>query len=335
MKIALISNHKGKAFYSFGSVYCEDALRRIAAFGECSPLLGKGDLEAHKDFLRDCEVMFSTWGMPSLTEEELERYLPKLKICFYAAGTVQHFARPLLNRGIRLTCAAAANAVPVAEYAFAQIILAAKGAFGAQKYYRRLRPMSFRHGWKAPGSYGLKVGLLGVGAIGSMVAERLKTTDAQVLAYDPFLPQERAETLNIRLVSLEEIFTECDVISNHLANKDELIGVLNGKLFKLMKPRAAFINTGRGTQVREGALALALLKKPGRTALLDVLRNEATPFLSPLWWCPNAYFTPHIAGSMGNECHRMADYMIAELERWLAGEALLHEVTQDRLERMA
>jgi len=331
MQIALL----GESKIRFNLVYDAETLEHLSTFGDRSPLLRKKDFAAHADFLRDCEVAFSTWGIPKLSEEELAQWLPNLKACFYAAGTVQHFARPLLERGVRVSCAAAANAVPVAEFTFAQIILAAKGTFGAQKYYRLALPLSFRLSRRAPGNYGLKVGLLGVGAIGALVAERLKTIDAQVFAYDPFLPQERAEELGLTLVSLEEIFSECDVISNHLANKAELRGVLNGNLFRRMKTRAIFINTGRGAQVKEGALALALLRHPGRTAFLDVLRNEIAPFLSPLWWCPNVYFTPHSAGSLSRECGRMADWMIDELERYLAGEPLLHVVTMEMLERMA
>ncbi|MCL2509004.1 MAG: hydroxyacid dehydrogenase [Oscillospiraceae bacterium] len=331
MKIALLGNSK----HRFNSVFGAEAMSRLSALGDCSPLLSKGDFPAHGEFLRECEVAVATWGIPPLSADELSQWLPNLRACFYAAGTVQGFARPLLERGVRLSCAAAANAVPVAEFTFAQICLAAKGAFPAQKYYRLALPLAFQKSRGAPGNYGLKIGLLGVGAVGALVAERLKTIDARVLAYDPFLPAERAAELGLSLVSLKELFAECDVISNHLANKPELCDVLDGRLFTLMKPWAAFINTGRGAQVKEGALALALWRRPGRTALLDVLKNEVTPFLSPLWWCPNAYFTPHIAGSMGRECGRMARDMLDELERYIAGEPLIYEVTMEKLERMA
>lgn len=331
MNIALLCDSKD----TFASVFGETAMRRLAALGACSPVLGRGDFAAHVDFLRDCEVAVSTWGMPALSEDELARWLPNLKACFYAAGTVQGFARPLLARGIRLSCAAAANAVPVAEFTFAQILLAAKDTFAAQKYYRLALPKARRRSRSAPGNYGLRVGLLGVGAIGSLVARRLQTVDAEVFAYDPFLSSDRASALGVMPASLEEIFSRCDVISNHLANKPELACILDGKLFESMKPRAVFINTGRGAQVNERDLARALRREPGRTALLDVLQNEATPFRSPLWRRPNAYFTPHIAGSLGPECGRMAHWMIDELERRLAGEALRYEVTADQLERMA
>jgi len=331
MNIALL----GESKHNFSRVYDEAAMRRLHALGECSPLLDRKDFENHVDFLRSCEYAFSTWGMPALAEEELARWLPNLKACFYAAGSVQAFARPLLGRGVRLACAASANAVPVGEFTFAQIILAAKGTFAAQKYYRRALPLSWKASREAPGNYRLKVGLLGIGMIGALVAERLKGIDAQVYAFDPFLSKERAGQLGLEFASLEKIFAECDVISNHLADKPELRNVLNGALFERMKPRAVFINTGRGAQVNERDLARALRRKPGATALLDVLCNEAAPIKSPLWWRPNAYFTPHIAGSLSGECARMASDMVDEFERLLAGEALKYEVTLEQLERMA
>ena len=76
-----------------------------------------------------------------------------------------------------------------------------------------------------------------------MVAERLKTLDVEVLAYDPFVTQEKADEYGVKLVSLETIFAECDVISNHLANKKELENIFNYKLFKLMKKRSTECET--------------------------------------------------------------------------------------------
>lgn len=102
-----------------------------------------------------------------------------------------------------------------------------------------------------------------------------------------------------------------------------------------MKKHATFINTGRGAQVAEYSLALSLLLHPSRTFVADVLQKEYFPYINPLFWCPNAILTPHIAGSSGNEPQRMAYYMMEELERFTAGEAAKYEITLEALERMA
>ena len=332
MKIALLGGNKSK----FNLVFSEDVMKKLKKYGEVSSeLINKGSLEKHKDFLSECEVAFATWGMLKLSEEEIKKYLPKLKFVFYAAGTVQYFAKPFLNCGVRVFSAFAANAVPVAEYTVSQIILASKGFYQGAKRYRLALPASFIHTQKSRGNFDIKVGLAGLGSIGSMVAESLKAYDVKVYAYDPFCSEEKAEKLSVTLVDLETLFKECDVISNHLANKKELKNVFTNKHFASMKKYSTFINTGRGNQVNEWALAKNLILHPSRTAVLDVLKLEYIPYINPLFWCPNAIITPHIAGSMGNETHRMAYYMIEQLDNYLNGKATQYEVTKEMLSTMA
>lgn len=331
MKIALFGTNQ----IQFSRVFTPEVLRSLADYGELSQKINRKNLKENAGFLRDCEIAFGTWGMPKFTEEEITEYMPSLKAVFYAAGTVQYFARPFLARGVKVFSAYAANAVPVAEYVFAQITLAAKGFYQSSKFYRLLPLYSFGFANTSTGNFGCRVGLVGLGAIGQSVAEKLKTLDVEVYACDPFIPAERAKELNVTLVDMETLFSECDIISNHLANKKELANVYNYKLFKRMKKHAVFINTGRGAQVSEYALAASLLLHPSRTVVADVIKREYFPYINPLFWCPNAVLTPHIAGSTGNEPQRMAYYMMEELERFTAGEEPLYEVTPEKLEKMA
>ena len=331
MKIALLGNPTP----GFGKVYTPKVLKALSAYGDVSPRINRRNMAEHAAFLRECEVAFSTWGTPPLTKEEIEAYLPRLKALFYAAGTVQYFARPFLESGVRVFSAYAANGIPVAEYTFAQITLAAKGYFQAAKHYRTLPLVSLVHANAAPGNYSCKVGLAGLGTIGRAVAEKLRALDVEVYAWDPFADERQAAALGVTLTDLQTLFSECDIISNHLANKPELKNIFNYDLFKRMKKHAVFINTGRGAQVAESALALSLLTHPSRTAVADVTKREYFPYIGPLFWCPNAVLTPHIAGSTGNEPQRMAYFMMEELGRFLSGEETKYEVTPDMLDRMA
>ena len=331
MKIALFGTNQ----IQFGKVYTPEVLKKLSEYGELSEKINQSNLKENKEFLKDCEYAFSTWGMPRFTKKEIQEYMPNLKAVFYAAGTVQYFAKPFLECGIKVFSAFAANAVPVAEYTFAQISLATKGFFQSSKNYRILTARSMAYANACPGNFGCKVGLVGLGAIGCMVAEKLKDLDVEVYAYDPFVSQEKADAYGVKLVSLETVFSECDVISNHLANKKELENVFNNKLFRLMKKRSTFINTGRGAQVAEYSLALSLILHPSRTFIGDVLKHEVFPYISPLFWCPNAILTPHIAGSTGKEPQRMAYYMMEELERFTSDGNTKYEVTLEALERMA
>ena len=171
--------------------------------------------------------------------------------------------------------------------------------------------------------------------IGSKVAERLKDYRLEVLAYDPFLPVEKAERLGVTMAPLKTIFSECTVISNHLANNPQTVGMLNGELFDLMRPNAAFINTGRGAQVVEKDLIKALKDEPARVALLDVTYPEPPAPDSELRRLDNVFLTPHIAGSLGEETARMGEYMYEEFGRYMRGEPAKWEVTMKMLETMA
>lgn len=332
MNIALFGSEK-----KFYRVYPPDRLEQLASHGNVSEeIISVSSLKSNKDFLRNTEYIFSTWGMPTLTEEQIRQYLPQLKAVFYAAGSVQAFAIPFFKCGVRIFSAAKANGIPVADFVFAQIILACKGYYTAARKCR-FNPLGAhlacgRH----TGTNEFTAGIIGAGVIGSAVCEKLRGLDnCEILVYDKFLSEEKAAQAGVKLSSLENIFTRCDVISNHLANKKELNNILDYRLFRMMKPYATFINTGRGAQVSEGGLARALLQKPGVTALIDVTKTDIITPASPLFWCPNAIFTPHIAGSTGNEVHRMADMMLDEFSKLLAGEPLISEVTAEMLERNA
>lgn len=331
MKIALFGTNE----LQFSRVYTPEVLERLSSYGELSERINKKNLEKNREFLKDCEIAFSTWGMPKFTKEEIKEYMPRLRAVFYSAGTVQYFARPFLESGIKVFSAFAANAVPVAEYTFAQISLASKGYFQASKFYRLLPLYSYAHANFSKGNFRCRVGLAGLGAIGQSVAEKLKALDVEVFAFDPFVSPERAAQLGVTLVDLDTLFSDCDIISNHLANKPELKNVFTYRLFRKMKKHAVFINTGRGAQISEYSLAASLLLHPSRTFVADVIKKEFFPYINPLFWCPNAVMTPHIAGSTGNEPQRMAYYMMEELERFLSGEKTKYEVTLEALEKMA
>ncbi len=332
MRIALLGSNKEK----FNLVFSEDVMNELKKRGEISSeLIDKNSLEKHRDFLADCEAAFATWGMPELSEEEIRKYMPKLRCVFYAAGTVQYFAKPFLDCGVKVFSAYAANAVPVIEYTVSQILLAAKGFHQGAKRYRLAFPWAVSHTQKSKGNFGIKVGLVGLGAIGSGVALKLKEYDIEVLAYDPFCSEEKAKNLNVTLTDLETVFRECLVVSNHLANKKELKNIFTNKLFGRMQKYSTFINTGRGDQVDEWALAKNLILHPSRTAVLDVLKKEQLPHINPLFWCPNAIITPHIAGSMGNETHRMAYYMIKEFDCFFSDAETKYEITEEMLISMA
>lgn len=295
--------------------------------------------EEWKERKEDChqvEILFSTWGMIPFTDEDWETYFPNVKAVFYGAGSVQFFARPALQRGIRIFSAAAANAVPVAEFTTAQIILANKGYFQATAHYsKNEHDIGRAHSNRSHGNYSQKIGIIGAGMIGREVIKLLKAYHLPVMVFDPFLPTERAEELGVTLCDLPTLFSECQIISNHLANNAQTKGMLNYDLFSKMKKNATFINTGRGAQVVEADLVQALTEEPDRTALLDVTEPEPVQPGHPFFEMDNVFLSPHIAGSMNDENARMGAYMAEEFVRYTNDQPLRYEVTEKMLETMA
>ena len=105
--------------------------------------------------------------------------------------------------------------------------------------------------------------------------------------------------------------------------------------FSVMPPYATFLNTGRGAQVVEEDLVRVLIERGDLTAVLDVTHPEPSPAGHPFYSLPNCFMTPHIAGSMGGEVVRMAEYMVDEYEALIAGRPVRYEVTLKMLETMA
>ena len=287
--------------------------------------------------LSDIDCLFSTWGMPEFTEDEIKTFFPNLKIVFYAAGSVQYFARPFLNLGIKVISGWLANAVPVIEYSVAQIILANKGFYSSMRMCdsRENYLKALEHSRKFPGNYGKNVGLISLGAIGAGVARRLMDYNLNVLAYDPFVSKERSEELGVTLVSLEELFEKCQVISNHAPNLPTTQKMMDIRHFSKMQDNATFINTGRGAQVVEEDLIETLKTHPHICAVLDVTYPEPPVDGSELFTLPNVFLTPHIAGSIGDECMRMSEYIAEDAKAFVNGYNLKYEVSLKMLETMA
>lgn len=319
---------------AYAKIYGEPERAAIAELVEIvAPPQTIDSVAAHPGVLADVDVIFSGWGMAKVDADFLAA-APNLKAIFYGAGSVRGFVTDALwERGIVVTSAYAANAVPVAEYTLAAILFSLKHAWyyiiGAKQTgaYPPRKP--------SPGGYGSTVGLISLGMIGRMVAERLKAFDLRVIAYDPYVSVEAGVALGVEMVTLDELFRRADVVSLHTPWLPETEGMITGAHLAAMKPGATFINTARGAVVREAEMIAVLQQRPDLYAVLDVTYPEPPVPGSPLYTLPNVVLTPHIAGSMDAECRRMGQYMIAELRRYLAGEPLRWAITRERAQIMA
>ncbi len=144
---------------------------------------------------------------------------------------------------------------------------------------------------------GQTLGLIGFGKIARRVAEKLRPFGPDLMAYDPYVPQEIAEGYGVKLVALEELLKESDLISLHPPLTEETRHLLGQKEFKLMKPSAFLVDTSRGGVVSEQALYQALKEGWIAGAGLDVLETEPPAKDDPLLQLDNVIITPHYAAS--------------------------------------
>lgn len=221
--------------------------------------------------------------------------------------------------GIPVIMATGANAHSVAEHALG-LILALTKDFLRQDGH-------IRHGLWDKKLYagrelrGQKLGLVGFGLIGQILARMAAPIGMQVSAYDPFAPDEAFGGAVTRVGSLDMLLAESDVVSLHCPLTDGTRGLIGAREIGLMKPTAFLVNTARGEVVDEPALVAALQAGRIAGAGLDSFAEEP-PVESPLWQLPNVVLTPHVAG-VTEDARRAVSIMTAgNVLAFLRGEPL-------------
>jgi phosphoglycerate dehydrogenase-like enzyme len=319
------------------ALFDQAALDRLAALADTDPSLVVGDFAdpAAAGPLAEAEVLLSGWGCPPLTAAALAR-MPRLRTVVHAAGSVKHHITDACwERGLTVASAAGANAVPVAEYTVAAILFSGKRVLHAARVYQEQRARVYSlEVIGEGGNHRSTVGVVGASRIGRRVIELLRPYDLRVLLYDPYVGADEAAALGVRLVSLDALARSSDVVTVHAPELPETRHLFDRARLSLLRDGATLINTARGSLVDTAALTDELVS--GRlNAVLDVTDPEVLPASSPLYELPNVLLTPHVAGSLGNELHRMARSALDELERYAQGLPYADPVRADALARSA
>ncbi|MER8184759.1 hydroxyacid dehydrogenase [Kitasatospora sp. NPDC094015] len=314
-----------------------ESLARLTALADLDPTLVVDDFRtpAAAAALRETEVLLSCWGCPPLDEAVLAA-APRLRAVVHAAGSVKHHVTEACwERGIQVTSAAWANALPVAEYTVAAVLAANKQLLRLSADYRRRRaPYDWQAAYREVGNYRRTVGIVGASRIGRRVLELLRPHDLDLLLHDPYVDRAEAARLGARAVPLDELCAAADVVSVHAPELPATRHLLDRRRLGLMRAGATLVNTSRGSLVDQEALTAELVS--GRLdAVLDVTVPEVLPADSPLYELENVLLTPHIAGSLGGELHRMAAAAVDELARYAAGLPFAHPVLAQEVRRSA
>ena len=287
-----------------------------------------------REALADAEILITGWGCPPLDEDTLKA-APKLRAVLHAAGSVKSLTTPSVwDRGLAVSSAAGANALPVAEYTLAMILLAGKDLFTYRDRFRSER--AFPYGGIVPGigNFGRRVGIVGASRIGRRLIELLRPFDLALSLADPYVDEAGAAVLGVPLLSLDELLRSSDIVTVHAPETPQTRHLIGRRELALMPTGSVLINTSRGSLVDHDALTDAL-RAQRLSAILDVTEPEPLPADSPLFDLPNAFITPHLAGSQGNEVARLGLTIVEETERLLSGRPLAFLVDRAALDRTA
>lgn len=310
---------------TFEAQFDDQRLERLSSLVRVGTPVSTDSLEdpAVAGRLAEIEILVTSWGVPMLDEAQLVR-LPKLKAVFHCAGTVRPFVSDALwNRGIIVSNGADANAIPVAEFTLATIILAGKRAQVLANDARTHRGSNdYGHLRGELGNVGRTIGVVGYSRIGRRVVELLQMLhDVRVLVADPYADPAAVAAAGATLLPLEELIPAVDILSLHAPELPSTRHMIGASELAALADGATLINTGRGSLI--DTLALEEACKDGRiTAILDVTDPEPLNSDSLLYELPNVILTPHIAGSLGTETRRMSDMALNDLAHYLNNEPL-------------
>jgi D-3-phosphoglycerate dehydrogenase len=199
------------------------------------------------------------------------------------------------RRGIAVLNSPGGNVISAAEHTLALTLALTRNLAQADASLRRGEWQ--RERFRGVELYGKTLGLAGAGRIGSEVAKRARAFGMRVLAYDPYLSEERAAQFDIELVTLPSLLQQADVISVHTPLTEETRGMIGAAELAMMKPTAYLVNAARGGVVDEAALAEALREGKLAGAALDVFADEPVPAGHALLALDNVLALPHLGAA--------------------------------------
>jgi len=298
-------------------------IKRVRLSGDMSP----EEISRH---LKGADVVI-IGGLGRITKEVIDE-VPTLKlIAKHGIGVDNIDVNAATSKGIPVIyCRHTMEEVSVAEHTFALLLSAARWVPKGDRIVKR-------GGWTERSSligmelYGKTIGIIGLGAIGRIVARIAKNGfSMNVIAYDPYVPNTVFEELGVRRVDLETLLKESDVITLHVPLTEETRGLLNRERLSLVKEGVVIVNTSRGAVIDEEALAEKIREGRIRFAALDVMAREPPDIQNPLLKLGDrVVITPHIAAYTHEALVRMDTALTEDIVRFLQGEKPLRVVNPE------
>ena len=286
------------------------------------------------EMLPGAAAVITSWGSPQITEEHVAA-ADELQIVGHAAGSVKTRLAPAGHeRGIVLLSAADVIAESVAEYTLWAMLS------GQRNLLRYERVMKQERGWKSADEhfghslYAKKIGIVSASMVGRRVIGLLKPFGCDVMVYDPYLSDEDARLLDVRPVTLEELFAAADIISVHAPITPETRRMITRAHFESIRDGALFVHTARTWVLDQDALT-AELQKNRFNAFIDVFEPEPLPADHPLRDLDNVFLSPHVSGHTSESRLRLVEEIARDIQRFFNDQPLRLAVPYEKLSIMA
>lgn len=312
------------------------SLLRDVAEVRYEPLIQTGRLLSGSELVAKLEGVdvFVTEADP-VRDEDMAAFTTLKVICSCRGNPVNVDVAAASRRGLLVINTPARNAEAVAELTVALMIMLGRKIPDAISLLKDSPDRKTREGMRAyfelRGSelWGKVVGLIGLGAVGCRVAERLRPFQVQLSAFDPYAPAERFTDFGVRRLSLEELMAGADFVSVHAAVTDSSRGMVGAALLGRMKPSAYFINTARSAVTDQEALVALLAQHRIAGAALDVFDQEPLAKDHPLRQLDNVILLPHIGGNTVEIATHQGRILLPDIQRLARGERPVNLVNGD------
>ena len=303
----------------FDIVYLEDQwpVEPLLANDEVREYCGSDDEIV--PVIADCEVLLTHTGC--ITRKVIEA-APNLRVIGVGrGGPVNINVDAATEHGIPVCFAPGRNSGAVAEYTVGMILAATRNIVSCHSSFhgeKRWRGDMYAFEYIGDEMNQSTIGLIGTGAIGNKVARLMQAFGAKVIAFDPYVPAEK-QLEGVEYVSLDDVFTNADVISLHARYTEETTKMVNAEKIALMKPTAVLVNTARGELVDHDALYDALAEGRIKAAALDVFEAEPPADESRLFGLDNVIATTHLGGASRQAAEIGARVASEGIATYLAG----------------
>lgn len=341
MKVANTMPHPIRVYVAinpdeFAMFFAPESIEHLVALGRIDFASEAGVVSVPTNIADTHDVLVTSWCTESFDPQRLIG--SRLRLGVHSAGSVRRlFPKSALENGLQVVQAGSeAMAPPVAELALTLTLALLRNL------HLHDRGLQTTHDWQAGGAGLLghsiqdqRIGVVGLSRTGRSYVSMLQGMGAaQIVAYDPYVSVDDAERMKVPLVGLAELCRTSDVLAVHAPDIPETHHLIGATELASMKDGAILINTARSALVDQDAMTRELVAGRIRAGL-DVFDDEPLPSDSPLYGLPNVLLTPHIAGGTVESRHVQGETVVKEIERFLAGRDLQHEVHLENYDHLS